>query len=86
MKRHRKSNKIEVIERRLGREGCDGLAWLGENKIEIDPRQDSKEYMDTCIHESLHIIWEDIKESEIRIAAKRITDVLWRQGFRKIQD
>ncbi len=46
---------IKVVERPLGREKALGLAWVGENKIEIDGRLKSKEYLNTLIHEMLHI-------------------------------
>ena len=37
--------KIKVVERPLGREKALGLAWVGEDKIEIDGRLKSKQFL-----------------------------------------
>ena len=41
--------KIKVIERPLGREKALGLAWVGEDKIEIDGRLKSKQFLNVLI-------------------------------------
>lgn len=83
-RRRRKSNKIEVIERRLGREGCDGLAWLGENKIEIHTDLPIKERLFVICHEVAHLAFPEAKESEILRFEKMIGQTLWDQGYRKV--
>jgi|TARA_B110001454_G_C12445582_1_gene319804 hypothetical protein len=94
-KKSKKSTKnrrvINVRERNLGREGALGLAhfdYYGENKnlIEVDPRQNSQEYLDTLIHEALHCIFPDMSETEIVKHSSRLARLVWRQGYRRIQD
>ena len=83
--------RITVVERKLGKERAQGLAYYdyygeGKSLIEIDPRQNSKEYLDTLIDEALHTIFPDMKEKKVASIAGRLTRVLWRQGYRRIQD
>lgn len=76
---------IRVRERKLGKHGAVGLAHPS-GLVEIDPRQSSKEYLDTMIHELLHVIdsskeWD---EKTVEKAARTITLFLWKAGFRRI--
>ena len=83
--------RITVVERKLGKERAQGLAYYdyygeGKSLIEIDPRQNSKDYLDTLIHEALHTIFPDMTEKIVVSVAGRLTRLLWRQGYRLIQD
>ena len=83
--------RINVKERPLGREKAVGLAhydFYGKNLnlIEIDPRQTSKDYLDTLIHESMHIIFPDMSETEVVKHSSRLARLIWRQGYRRIQE
>jgi len=82
--KHRKSGEILVTDKKLGRERAAGQAWQGENLIEIDPRQSHKDYMDTLIHESLHIFFPDWSEYKVKTTAKKIAAVLWDENYRKV--
>lgn len=79
-----KCGKITIVEKLLGREGVVGLAYQGEGLIEIDPRQTSKEYMDTVIHESLHMFFPDWTERKVLTNAKKLTAILWKYGYRRV--
>ena len=79
-----KKDKIKIIIRKLGKEGCVGQAYQGENLIEIDPRQNSKDFLGTAIHESLHILYPDLTEEEIIHAEEIMSDVIWRLNYRRI--
>ncbi len=85
MKRRRKSNKIEVIERGLGREKCDGLAWIGESRIELEKNLGPKARLSTAIHELLHLCDETISESKVLKYEKIIADTLWEEGYRRVE-
>jgi hypothetical protein len=79
-----KKDKIKIIIRKLGKERCVGQAYQGENLIEIDPRQNSKDFLGTAIHESLHILYPDLTEEEIIHAEEIMSDVIWRLNYRRI--
>ena len=81
-----KKDKIKIIIRKLGKERASGQAYQGCNLIEIDPRQDSKDFLGTAIHETLHILYPDLTEEEIIHAEQIMTDVVWRLNYRRIQE
>ncbi|QDP52152.1 MAG: hypothetical protein Unbinned3138contig1002_30 [Prokaryotic dsDNA virus sp.] len=76
-----------LIEKKLGREKAFGEALYPEKTIFIDPRQNSKEMMDTIIHELFHVMplsrgWS---EEDVCKSAEIVTYFLWKQGYRRIQ-
>lgn len=79
--------KIKVRERKLGREKADGLAWDHKPTpvIEVDPRQPENDRLDTLIHEAIHIVFPKLGEMQVRGATKRIADVVWRDGWRRVR-
>ncbi len=76
---------IKVVERPLGREKALGLAWIGENKIEIDGRLKSKEYLDTLIHEMLHIYNPTWPETRVAQVATEMANIIWNKNYRRIK-
>jgi hypothetical protein len=80
-----KCGKITIIEKKLGREKALGLAYQGEGLIEIDPRQSNKAYLDTLIHEGLHILFPDWSEYKVKKSANKMSEILWKSGYRKVQ-
>jgi hypothetical protein len=76
--------KIKVLERKLGQEHALGQAWMDTLEIEIDPRQRSKVYLNTLIHEALHIADPKMSETKVRKLSGILTQVLWQQNFRRI--
>ena len=82
----RRKRGVKVVECKLGRYGVLGLYYYGLKLIEIDPRQKSRQYLNTLIHEALHHVTPPGKgHSWINRTAGVITRLLWEQGFRKIQ-
>lgn len=75
---------IKVIERKLGREKAWGQQWPGDRLIEIDPTQDSKDYLDTLIHETLHELFPRASEDTIEKAAATLTDIIWKCRYRRL--
>lgn len=77
-------NPIQVKYRKLGKEKAHGLAWKDENIIEIDSRIKGFDLLETIIHEVNHI--QNKKWSEIMVQgkSKQLAEILWQQGFRKI--
>jgi hypothetical protein len=76
--------KVKLVERKLGREQAAGQIIFDEKLIEIDPRQIEKEYLGTCIHEAIHFTWPQFTEEVLR-AEKKMSDILWRLGYRRVK-
>jgi len=72
----------KVIIRNLGRQKAFGLADTEKKIIEIDPRQKPKQYLDTLIHESLHVSFPEMSETKVSKAAKEIRDIVWDHNYR----
>lgn len=84
----RKPLKIKIkIKKIFESTGNMGQCWpYQKNKrMEIDPRQRPKDYMDTVIHEALHLIFPDKKEKRIMWAGTTIANLLWRLGYRRVK-
>ena len=62
-----------------------GLAYQEGFEIEIDPRQLSKEYLNTLIHEHLHCFLPDVSERGITRMADIMTDSIWARRYRRIE-
>jgi len=80
-------NKISVIDKSLldtdRKKKYFGLAYRDEARIEIDPYQRPSEYLDSLIHESMHILFPDMKEEEVYKLGLFLSGFLWENGYRK---
>ena len=79
------TNKIKVIDKKLGRQQAVGQAYSDARVIEIDPRQRSKSYLDTLIHEMLHVYNPEWSESKVTKTANEMTDIIWQKNYRRIK-
>ena len=78
--------KIKISYRKLGKERAMGLA-IAPDQIVICPKhRNGKESLDTKIHECLHLLHPEASEMMVRAWAKRLTDLLWRDGYRRVQN
>ncbi len=78
--------KLRVVNKQLQElDDCVGRCWIGIRRIEIDPRQCPKEYMDTLIHETLHQLLPKKREDFILRAGTTISNLLWRLGYRQVK-
>lgn len=66
--------------------GVWGLAFPHQNRIEVDPDLDDRTMLDICIHEALHVLFEDLCEESVNNAGISISDLLWRLGYRRIEE
>ena len=80
----RKSKPVKVVSRRLGRERAWGQAFLGENRLEIDPRLGAKRFLEVLIHEVTHLCHPGMSETEVDRTGKMISKVLWSQNYRRV--
>jgi hypothetical protein len=52
----------------------------------MDPKHPSaKEALDTKIHEALHLLIPEASEMMVRAYASRLTDFLWKDGYRRVE-
>lgn len=77
--------RIKIIYKKLGREQAHGIAESDGN-IYLDPRLKGKKHLEICLHEVLHLL--NPNDSELAIIKKSITltKVLWKEGYRRIDD
>ena len=75
---------LKIRDRRLGKEKAHGLAH-SPDLIEVDPTQNSRERLDTVCHEALHLLLPDEPEVRIIALANRMSDLLWRDRWRRIE-
>ncbi|NCA31057.1 MAG: hypothetical protein EBS93_10135 [Chitinophagia bacterium] len=77
--------KIKIIYRKLGKEQAYGLS-SSDGIIEIDERLKGKKMMEILIHEVLHLLNPKDDEKTIIRKSVTLTKVLWKEGYRKIDD
>ena len=77
--------RIKIIYKKLGREQAHGIAE-SDGIIYLDPRLRGKKHCEILIHEVLHLL--NPNDSELAIIKKSITltKVLWKEGYRKVDD
>ena len=78
--------KIKVIFKKLGRNKVYGMANLGYDEIEVDSRLKGKKLLEIIIHESMHLLMPEAEEDEIVKKSIILTNTLWQQGYRRIDD
>ena len=61
-----------------------GYAYQKEFEIEIDPRQNSREYLNTLIHEMLHCFLPNLSEKSIIKLSTIMSDEIWKRRHRRI--
>ena len=77
--------RIKVVEKKLGREKAWGQAWMSDYLIEIDPRQKSKKYLNTLIHEILHCLYPSDRETKVKNNADVLASYIWDKNYRRIE-
>jgi hypothetical protein len=78
--------RIDITERKLGRERALGLINDETEAIEIDPRQTPREWLSTLVHEAVHAAFPELKTKEAKVlkAERKITSILWKAGVRRV--
>lgn len=77
---------MKIVFKKLGREKAWGSANLADNTIEIDPRLKGRKHLEILIHEAMHIMNPEWLESKVVQQSKRLTQLLWKQHFRKVDN
>ena len=84
MTKRRKSKAPKVVFRKLGRESAWGQAFIGEDRVEVDPRLGARRSLEVIIHEVCHICHPEMTEKEVDRTGKMIAKVLWSQNYRRV--
>lgn len=77
--------KIKIIYRKLGKEQAYGIS-SSDGIIEIDERLKGRKMLEVLIHECMHLINPNDDEKTIIRKSVTLTKVLWKEGYRKIDD
>lgn len=77
---------IKVKYSKLGRNKAWGFAHSEDNSIEIDVRAKGKKHFEILIHEALHLLFPELKESDVVKKSKSLTNVLWKENYRRIDN
>jgi len=75
----------KVIIRKLGKEQAHGI-YDGVGTIEIDERLKGKKLLEIYAHEALHAIQPSLSEEEVIKVSRFLTEFLWRENYRKIDN
>jgi len=84
MTKRRKSKSAKVVWRKLGKERAWGMATIGENLIEIDPRLGARRQLEVLCHEQVHLIFPDATEPAVDQAGKALAKMLWSENYRRV--
>lgn len=69
----------------MGREQAHGIAE-SDGIIYIDPRLKGRKMLEIVLHECLHILNKTDDEETIIRKSVTLTKVLWKEGYRKVDD
>jgi len=76
--------RIKFKRAKLGREGVWGDT--AQYPLRIDERCRGKKELEIYVHESLHYLFPKLAEEQIERKAILLTNTLWHEGFRKIDN
>lgn len=80
-----KKRKIRVVYSKLAREKVWGYSH-SDGWIELDERLMGKKHLEVLIHESIHQLYPDSSEEEVEWKAIVLTNTLWSQMYRRIDN
>jgi hypothetical protein len=75
---------IKVVYKKLGQKKLWAQAIFATNTIEIDIRAKGKKHLELIHHESLHLLLPTLNEEEIVRISTSLTDVVWKELYRRI--
>lgn len=76
--------RIKVIYRNLKK--AWGYANMDTGVIEVDKKVKGKKHLEIMIHEMTHILWPEETEEEVERKSIIMTNTLWNQKYRRIDD
>lgn len=78
--------KIKVRYSKLGKNRVWGFAHSDDNSIELDERLKGNKHCEILQHEALHLLIPEFSESRIVEISKTLTNLLWQEKYRRIDD
>lgn len=63
-----------------------GYADFNTQEVHIDQKAKGKKHMEIIIHECLHLMWPDESEDAIVKKSIMITNTLWYENYRRVDD
>lgn len=76
--------RIKFKRLKLGREKVHGLA--DAYPLLIDSRLQGKKELEIILHEATHYIFPDMDEDRVVRISVILTNTLWHEGFRKVDN
>jgi hypothetical protein len=76
--------RIKIQYKKLGRQKVWGHA--DSYPLQIDERVKGKKHLEILVHESLHYLFPGLTEEEIVKKSILLTNTLWYEGYRRIDD
>lgn len=77
--------RIKVKYKKLGKHQAWGLADSA-GFVEIDERLKGKKALEILVHECLHLLFPESSEEEIVKKSVTLTNTLWHEKYRRIDD
>jgi len=78
--------RIKVRYLKLGRTKAWGLADISRRVVELDERLKGKKHLEILTHELIHLLLPDATEEEVEEISINLTQVLWSEGYRRIDE
>lgn len=79
-----KPTKIKVCYSKLGRDRVWG--WAHHDCIELDERLKGKKHLEIMLHEMTHYLFPELDEDEVIEKSILLTNTLWHEGYRRIDN
>lgn len=77
-------NRIKVVYKKL--KNNYGFSHIDKKFIEVDKDIKGKKQLEIILHESLHIIYPEREEAFIIEESITLTNTLWHEGFRRVDN
>lgn len=81
----KKLKRIKVNYSKLGKQRAWGMAD-SSGQVFLDSRLKSKKHLEILLHECLHILYPDDTEEEIIEKSVTLTNTLWHEKYRRVED
>lgn len=81
-----KRKRIRVKYLKLGRTKAWGWADTAKNLVELDERLKGKKHLEILTHEVIHLLLPKANEEEVENISINLTNVLWGEGYRRIDE
>ena len=87
MATRRRRIRVKYLKKlKLGKKNVWGLADESKLLIELDEKLKGKKHLEILTHEVLHLLLPDASEQEVERMSIDLINVLWREGYRRVDD